>query len=1295
MGFGPGDIHQLFTGLEIPDPITFVLSPQYLDRPSMYPRQATLLKVIFLRYDLLTEYDHMVIDEWEQSFRTTGDNGIVPGVRDRMRYLRAEGRKWFRETLLVMGRRAGKGHISGLSMSYVLWNYMAKGDPQGYYGVDRDKKLQAMVFAGKRDQAKATVWQDMVNYITGSACFGKYIRAPLQAEKLSVYAPHDFVRMQKRMNQGINPDDINMATFEIVPKESTLMAGRGPTSFMQAYDEMAHVVASGANRSAEEVYCLDPMTRVLCADLIWRPIKELQPGDKLVGFDEEAEAPGKQRKLRESTVLAKWSTQGEAYRLTFADGTSVVCSANHRWFRVTEDCNSGKWVKTAYTRRDGSAGSTTRLKVGDYIRHIVDPWEVDDSREGGYLAGILDGEGWVGSPQTSAFKVGMAQNPGLVLDRSLEIFKKFGFNPYQWKKHPGRDSICEQVEVRGIADCLRLLGQIRPERLLAKSVGLWANKVPRGYTKHKQIASIELLPEQELVDIETSTKTFIAEGLVSHNSAATPSLDQFGFDGFIIEPSSPWQMLGQFYTNYCNSLLEDESGNPVYPEMLTVQLTSWDIYKDWEIAHTIEVFPPDFRGDLGEYPEGMERICFDPLKGAIQAYDDQMARLEQANPDTFKVERRSRFAVALDAYLNEQKVREIFQPWEGRLIHFGGPQLGMQEKGRLDIDYKAHGDPSKCLAADSYVFSDQGVMRITQVEEGDRLVNAEGTDRVAEWMESGEKEIHRLRLQYSHEVRGSIEHPVLTQRGWVRLGDLVPRQDRVRVVVGAEQWSSSQVEVPRVRVSKHSDGIPCHPVAKVDERMGRLLGYIVSEGCIQSYMLTITFHVDEPTGEESIDLIRELFGLEPTWERTKGKGRTVGWNSTHLMATLEALGLGLNVSASQKQIPWAVLQSPREVVVEFLRAYFSGDGHATTPAAKDRLASVSTASPVLAQQVQILLLNLGIVAQRESWWVTINEEGGRRQYWRLNMRGEYLRRFAAEVGFLEGFEPKRGRLRELALFPVKPVAEKLFLPVMEVVPDGVEQTYDLRMESGEHNFAANGLVCHNSNANFGLALAHAEPGADGKLHVVFDKIHHFWPGDFEDHIVDYDEIEEWIWSNMLAPFMPQEMTFDQFNSAQVIQRLARRSRRSGLPKTTQVYEKTATKQHNWQRAEIFKTAVNLGMVHAPYYEQGELELRFLLEKNGVVDHPVAGPVQTKDVADAMMECVMSLIGDQIISLRSELGSMRPSGAMLEGIQPFSEMTRPDEDTSVFNALAGFGKSRGMRTEQMRHPGRRNAPRSRR
>lgn len=931
VGMGPGQIFQLFTGLPVPDPITFVISEDYLDRANIYPRQATLLKIIFLRLDILTAYDHAVIDEWEDSFRETGNNGIVPGVRRRMAKLRQKGAKWFRETLLVMGRRAGKGHISGLSMAYVLWNYMAKGDPQRHYGVDRDKKLVAMVFAGKRDQAKATVWQDAVNYITGAACFAPYIRAPLQAEKLSVYAPHDFVRMRKLSQQGINPGDINLATFEVVPKESTLMAGRGPTSFCHAWDEMAHVVASGANRSAEEVYCLGPATRVLKADLTWAQIDDLVSGDRLVALDEDSPGGMVPRKLREATVVHKWDTQGTAYRITLDDGTSVVCSGNHRWLR-SRSMKSGttRWatIMKPSILRDGAGGNWAQLRVGDYIQHLVDPWETDETRGGGYLSGVYDGEGHVRFDERGSMKIGFAQNPGPVRDQVLSLLKEGEFEV----RHDVRKQICQSFQITGLRECFRFLGTYRPLRLLENARNLWQGRTVRGTKSFKQVVSIETLPEQRLVDIETTTGTFIAEGLVSHNSAAKPSLDQFGKDAFIIEPSSPWQMLGQYYVNYCNALLVDEQDEPVYLDMLMVQLTSWDIYKDWEIAHEIAVFPEGFKGDLGEY-EDQPPVYFQPLRGAIQAYDDQMALEEQANPDTFKVERRSHFAVALDAYLNEAKVKQIFQPWTERLLDFGGPMLAMQERGRLDLDYKAHGDPSK------------------------------------------------------------------------------------------------------------------------------------------------------------------------------------------------------------------------------------------------------------------------------------------------------------------------------------------------------------------------------SNANFGLAMAHAEPGPDNRLHVVFDKIHHFEPKNFEDHIVDYDEIEEWIWASMLSPFMPTEMTFDQFNSAQVIQRLAKRSRKAPLPKVTQVYEKTASRQHNWQRAEIFKTAVNMGWVHAPYYELAELELRFLQEKNGVVDHPDSGPVQTKDVADAMMECVMALIGDQIVSMRSELGSMRPQGALLGGVEPFPGMSRPDgisdqpqTQDQLFRQLGGFTKSRGMRPDTMRRDSRTRRPR---
>lgn len=638
----PMDYH-FYAGLPVPDPITFVMGEEWLARPNLYPRQATLLKIIFLREDLFTEYDYEVVEEWESSFRRTGDNGITPGILDRMAYLRQQGYSYFREVLLVLGRRAGKGYICALAMAYVLWRYMAKGDPQAYYGVDRDKQLACFIYAGKKEQAKVNLWQDLYNVIAGGPCFEKYISRPM-GESLSVFAPHDFVRMKRVRTKMSAAADL--ATFIIQPKEATLMSGRGPASFMQGYDEMAHQVsAAGASRSAEEIY-----------------------------------------------------------------------------------------------------------------------------------------------------------------------------------------------------------------------------------------------------------------------TAATPALDQFKKDAFIVEPSSPWQMVGQYYQNWLNSLLV-EDGIPVYPEMMMLQLASWEIYEDWEDAHLLPVFPEGFQGDLGEYVN-IPHPRLPVLKLAIQEYDDGMARLEKANPETFAVERRSKWQAVIDAYLNKQKIEQMFQPWNDR-------ELAMQTTGLLSMFYKGHADP----------------------------------------------------------------------------------------------------------------------------------------------------------------------GL--------------------------------------------------------------------------------------------------------------------------------------------------------------------------------------------------------ANANFAIAIAHAETGEDGFLHCVFDYIHHYEPSHFDDNTIDYISVGEDIW-RLIEGFKPNEFTYDQWNSAEAIQRINKKLRESKFPKRIMVYEQTATNAHNWERAENFKIALNQGWIHAPEYELAELELRYLQLKNGKVVKQETGPVQTKDIADCLMECVWTLLGEQVHAwTHNALSNLQPSVMAPGGFNPYS---REQENSELGQQLSSLGRRNVSRTSSVRSGG---------
>lgn len=251
----------------VPDIIEWVTSDKYLDKPSLYPRQATLLKTIFLQDELYTDYDYEVLAEWSAGFHLphdlgpqqqagdvstkhfVGEWGINPDILTRVRYLKERGYRWFPIVLAVQGRRSGKGHIGAIAGSYVLWNYICTSDPREHYGIDPNKRLSCQVFAGKKAQARDNQWRDLALTIASAPVFQPYLGTSL-TESITVKTPVDIARDRDRDYET----SMDLSTFEIVPKEATTMAARGPASFMQMYDEMAHMVSTGVSRSAEEVW---------------------------------------------------------------------------------------------------------------------------------------------------------------------------------------------------------------------------------------------------------------------------------------------------------------------------------------------------------------------------------------------------------------------------------------------------------------------------------------------------------------------------------------------------------------------------------------------------------------------------------------------------------------------------------------------------------------------------------------------------------------------------------------------------------------------------------------------------------------------------------------------------------------------------------------------------------------------------------------------------------------------------------------------------------------------------------
>jgi DNA polymerase I-like protein with 3'-5' exonuclease and polymerase domains len=255
-------------------------------------------------------------------------------------------------------------------------------------------------------------------------------------------------------------------------------------------------------------YCVSPATRILREDLTWCPAGSVKEKDSLIGFDETLR--GRETKYRKSVVEFVSRIRRPCY-LVVTDSGSMTASSEHGWVckkRSSRFSRVREWVKTS------------DLEPGDEIAAFGKPWETDLSWEGGYLSGIVDGEGWLTSLSKSKAKtnrgsLAVGQNPGPVLDRTKALLENRGFDFHLGNQENG----VKRIELRGMYDALRLIGMVRPVRMLEKSSCLWEGRSTWGKrTSPAKVLRVEFVGEQEVIAIRTSTRTLIAEGFLTHNS---------------------------------------------------------------------------------------------------------------------------------------------------------------------------------------------------------------------------------------------------------------------------------------------------------------------------------------------------------------------------------------------------------------------------------------------------------------------------------------------------------------------------------------------------------------------------------------------------------------------------------------------------------------------------------------------------------------------------------------------------------------------------------------------------------
>ncbi len=267
-------------------------------------------------------------------------------------------------------------------------------------------------------------------------------------------------------------------------------------------------------------FCLDPSTRVLTADLRWVRIDSLVEGDEVVALDEHVPGGrGLARKMRTARIEGSAKVYRKAYRISFDDGRSVVCTAQHPWL-TRKVATDARWRSI-----DGTGNAVVgKIDVGTRVRWVTKPWD-DAGYEDGWFGGLIDGEGSLSNGNRPGVNLCVAQRPGAITDRMTRYAQDRGYSfrfeddkgerPSKFGKAPVPKIVFSRMD-----EVFRLIGQTRPTRFIGKP--WWEGReLPgkrNGDVGWATVTAIEELGDQMMIDLQTSTGTYIAEGFCSHNT---------------------------------------------------------------------------------------------------------------------------------------------------------------------------------------------------------------------------------------------------------------------------------------------------------------------------------------------------------------------------------------------------------------------------------------------------------------------------------------------------------------------------------------------------------------------------------------------------------------------------------------------------------------------------------------------------------------------------------------------------------------------------------------------------------
>ena len=375
-----------------------------------------------------------------------------------------------------------------------------------------------------------------------------------------------------------------------------------------------------------------------------------------------------------------------------------------------------------------------------------------------------------------------------------------------------------------------------------------------------------------------------------------------------------------------------------------------------------------------------------------------------------------------------------------------------------------------CLLGSTRIVTDQGLIAIKELVEkqaASQVLVADGSwKHITGFWPRGKKPIWRLTTKKGYRLEATPDHLIFTQRGWVELSQLQPEKDRVQLQ--KQPGSGGEAKLPVKE-------IPFHFPATWSKQLGMVLGWLVGDGWLRDdrreARVGFTFAAGDQESRQLITkFMNRWYGKEIKAVRRPNHVWHLSYHSPQLVAFFQSLGIKA-VKAEKKRVPQSLFAAPQEAVVGFLQGLFSADGTVGWQEAKgSKYARLTSKSRALLQDVQLLLLNLGIKSTiynrsrpPRSNFRYRNRAGEEKVYqsdgvlYELDISRSSLALFLQQIGFLGS----RHNQKLAALAEHGTYQEDDGDWVLKVEDTGrQEEVYDISVP-GPNHFYANGILVHN------------------------------------------------------------------------------------------------------------------------------------------------------------------------------------------------------------------------------------------